>query len=263
MTLALPVIPVGSLHDTPVADISDDVVETVGWPAFVRTVANVYERLPAKEREIGGHLHRELRRGRGDRSLRSGLRAASRVFGTQCVRTLRRSGRRCRPGDPGGVRDTHYGLRRLPCSGGGRQRRRPRERGAGWDGLRLRAAEEAVERDLGLAPPSRRLVARHACSDDGALAPAPPIRYRWYDPSGLRPRARRRAGRDGSDPLGSPRARSQKFGRAVRVRPRLDPRARRHRVGSDSTPVVLASARALRRCSLDLGRLRDRQLLRQ
>ena len=51
MTLALPVIPVGSLHDTPVADISDDVVETVGWPAFVRTVANVYERLPAGERE--------------------------------------------------------------------------------------------------------------------------------------------------------------------------------------------------------------------
>jgi len=50
-TLALPVIPVGSLHDTPVADISDDVVETVGWPAFVRTIAGVYERLPAGERE--------------------------------------------------------------------------------------------------------------------------------------------------------------------------------------------------------------------
>jgi 4-amino-4-deoxy-L-arabinose transferase-like glycosyltransferase len=51
VTLALPVIPVGSLHDTPVADISDDVVETVGWPALVRMVANVYERLPAGERE--------------------------------------------------------------------------------------------------------------------------------------------------------------------------------------------------------------------
>ncbi len=50
MTLALPVVPVDSLHDTPVADISDDVVETVGWPAFVRTVANVYASLPARER---------------------------------------------------------------------------------------------------------------------------------------------------------------------------------------------------------------------
>ena len=51
VTIALPVIPVGSLHDTPVADISDDVGETVGWPTFVRTVAGVYASLAARERQ--------------------------------------------------------------------------------------------------------------------------------------------------------------------------------------------------------------------
>ena len=49
--LALPVVLVGSLHDSPVADVNEDAAETVGWPALVRTVADVYASLPAADRE--------------------------------------------------------------------------------------------------------------------------------------------------------------------------------------------------------------------
>jgi len=49
--LALPVIPPSTLHSTPVADVNEDAIETVGWPDFVGSVAHVYERLPASQRE--------------------------------------------------------------------------------------------------------------------------------------------------------------------------------------------------------------------
>jgi hypothetical protein len=44
-------VPVEHLHATPIADINDDAIETVGWPAFVRTVAAVYSGFPLVERE--------------------------------------------------------------------------------------------------------------------------------------------------------------------------------------------------------------------
>jgi hypothetical protein len=39
--IALPVVPERSLADTPVGDLNDDVLETVGWPRFVDRVASV------------------------------------------------------------------------------------------------------------------------------------------------------------------------------------------------------------------------------
>ena len=51
VVLALPVIPVERLHDTPIADINEDAIETVGWPAFVRTVAHVHSHLPDGQRD--------------------------------------------------------------------------------------------------------------------------------------------------------------------------------------------------------------------
>jgi 4-amino-4-deoxy-L-arabinose transferase-like glycosyltransferase len=48
--LALPVVPARSLHATPIADVNEDAIETIGWPGLVRTVARVYERLPASQR---------------------------------------------------------------------------------------------------------------------------------------------------------------------------------------------------------------------
>ncbi len=48
--LALPLVPATSLHATPIADINEDAIETVGWPELVRSVARVYQGLPASQR---------------------------------------------------------------------------------------------------------------------------------------------------------------------------------------------------------------------
>ena len=48
--LVLPLVPVRHLADTPIVDIRYDTGETVGWPALVRTVADVHAALPAAER---------------------------------------------------------------------------------------------------------------------------------------------------------------------------------------------------------------------
>jgi hypothetical protein len=41
-TVTLPVVPVGSLHETPVVDVNFDAGETVGWPAYVDQVATAW-----------------------------------------------------------------------------------------------------------------------------------------------------------------------------------------------------------------------------
>jgi 4-amino-4-deoxy-L-arabinose transferase-like glycosyltransferase len=48
--VALPVLPADRIGDTPVADLNEDAIETIGWPKLVRTVAGVYDHLPANER---------------------------------------------------------------------------------------------------------------------------------------------------------------------------------------------------------------------
>ena len=48
--LMLPVLPVRALAVTPIVDINYDAGETVGWPTFVATVADVYAGLPPAER---------------------------------------------------------------------------------------------------------------------------------------------------------------------------------------------------------------------
>jgi hypothetical protein len=48
--LGLPVYPVATLHATPQAAVNYDAGETVGWPAFARQVADVYQGLPESER---------------------------------------------------------------------------------------------------------------------------------------------------------------------------------------------------------------------
>jgi 4-amino-4-deoxy-L-arabinose transferase-like glycosyltransferase len=47
--LMLPIVPAGSLHNTPVVAINYDAGETVGWPRFVATVAGAYDALPSAE----------------------------------------------------------------------------------------------------------------------------------------------------------------------------------------------------------------------
>jgi 4-amino-4-deoxy-L-arabinose transferase-like glycosyltransferase len=50
MLVALPVFPADDLEGTPIADLNEDAIETVGWPEFARTVAGVFESLTPEQR---------------------------------------------------------------------------------------------------------------------------------------------------------------------------------------------------------------------
>src|SRR5437762_11513223 len=40
--IVLPIVPVKSLHDTPVVDSNYDAGETIAWPTYVREIADAY-----------------------------------------------------------------------------------------------------------------------------------------------------------------------------------------------------------------------------
>ena len=46
LPLVLPILPTSQLADSPVPDVNEDAIETVGWPGFVRQVAVVRARVP-------------------------------------------------------------------------------------------------------------------------------------------------------------------------------------------------------------------------
>ena len=48
--ITLPLVPVEDVHATPIPDINEDAIETIGWPAFTATVARVWHELPQSER---------------------------------------------------------------------------------------------------------------------------------------------------------------------------------------------------------------------
>ena len=48
--IALPLIPIRALHDTPVPGINQTVGDSVGWPVYTRQVDAVYQGLPAADR---------------------------------------------------------------------------------------------------------------------------------------------------------------------------------------------------------------------
>ena len=48
--LTLPFVPAREVHATPIPDVNEDAIETIGWPVFTRTVAGVWRRLPQSER---------------------------------------------------------------------------------------------------------------------------------------------------------------------------------------------------------------------
>ena len=48
--ITLPLVPVGDVHATPIPDINEDAIETIGWPAFAASVARVWNQLPESER---------------------------------------------------------------------------------------------------------------------------------------------------------------------------------------------------------------------
>jgi Dolichyl-phosphate-mannose-protein mannosyltransferase len=50
LPLSLPVLSPSTLHQTPIVQINYDAGETIGWPAFVRTVHRVVDGMPADQR---------------------------------------------------------------------------------------------------------------------------------------------------------------------------------------------------------------------
>jgi hypothetical protein len=47
--LTLPLVPAQNVHATPIPDVNEDAIETIGWPVFARTVGEVWIRLPRAE----------------------------------------------------------------------------------------------------------------------------------------------------------------------------------------------------------------------
>jgi 4-amino-4-deoxy-L-arabinose transferase-like glycosyltransferase len=48
--ITLPLVPVEDVHATPIPDINEDAIETIGWPAFAATVGRVWSELSQSER---------------------------------------------------------------------------------------------------------------------------------------------------------------------------------------------------------------------
>lgn len=51
LVISLPLVPVSALGETPVADINSSARDAVGWPEYVRQVADVYATLPVRDQE--------------------------------------------------------------------------------------------------------------------------------------------------------------------------------------------------------------------
>ena len=50
LPITLPILPVSVVHDTPIVKLNYDAGETIGWPAFVREIAQAYRSLPTAQR---------------------------------------------------------------------------------------------------------------------------------------------------------------------------------------------------------------------
>ena len=50
LVIALPLIPIASLGNTPIPDVNQAVQDSVGWPAYVRQVAAAYRSVPTSDR---------------------------------------------------------------------------------------------------------------------------------------------------------------------------------------------------------------------
>ena len=48
--ITLPLVPVEDVHATPIPDLNEDAIETIGWPTFAATVGRVWSELPQAER---------------------------------------------------------------------------------------------------------------------------------------------------------------------------------------------------------------------
>ena len=156
--IALPLVPLSALGSTPIPGINQTAGDSVGWPAYVQQIANVYDDLPPRESEGAvviasnyGEAGAVARFGPGARSPRGVRRPEPALLPVQAPSRHHGRGRggwaatRC----PTVVR----GLHRRGAPG---QRRRRRQRGAGRAGRRMPRSAGFLAGDLG-GPAALRL----------------------------------------------------------------------------------------------------------
>ena len=161
--IALPVVPASRLDSTPIADLNEDAIETVGWPELTGTVGRCSRASPPERAGECGRASRGTT-ARREQSIATARRSASRA---PTRRTTPTHGSECRPDGAGpvvvlGYEDPSHRLRGLPCRRDDRQRRRAGERGAGRSGVPLHESARAVARVVAAAPTPRRVGRRRS-----------------------------------------------------------------------------------------------------
>ena len=139
--ITLPLVPVEDVHATPIPDINEDAIETIGWPELHGDRRSGVERTAAVRALYRGRLCEQLRRGGRDRTVRPRLRHPARLLRAQRVLALRPPTRRRAPDHRGRLpppRDAARRLQRLRALRADRQRCGNRQRRARRTDLDLR-----------------------------------------------------------------------------------------------------------------------------
>src|ERR1019366_1472591 len=94
----LPLVPVADLHNTPVVKLNYDAGETIGWPAYVREIANVFA--CCQRRGVAARLLWRATTARPERSIATARRTGCRPSTAVTTATGIGDRRRRPPGPP-------------------------------------------------------------------------------------------------------------------------------------------------------------------
>ena len=79
LLIALPLVPLHTLSDTPIPGINQVAQDSIGWPRYVGQIAAVYARRAVGRATCHDRLREQLRRSRCGRPVRRAIRAAPRL----------------------------------------------------------------------------------------------------------------------------------------------------------------------------------------
>ena len=221
--IALPLVPARDVHATPIADINEDAIETIGWPGLAATVARVWNRLPAAER--ANAVVYATNYGEAGAIARYGpaLGIPQRLLRAQRLLALRSSARRRAPDRRDRLpqpRPAPRHLQRLQALGDDRQPRRPRQRGARRPRLDVRGDRRLVVGALAAAALAQPLTRTFILVAGFFFFFFFFLKKIFYFPGGRVRREERRHGRrDGGDQVVRPDAVIAPRVRTLRARP--------------------------------------------
>ena len=159
--ITLPLVPVEDVHATPIPDINEDAIETIGWPTFAATVGRVWNELPQSERSTAVVYASNYGEAGAIAPLRPRPRHPARLLRAQRVLALRPPTRRCAPDHRGRLPPPGNAARRLPrlrALRADRQRCGTRQRGARRPDLDLRDDDGAMVEALATTPLAPSLI---------------------------------------------------------------------------------------------------------